>query len=205
MTKQSPQSLVCQHSTKHHNPQHRLQTKNIIFILRDSMWRIDKNLIKLTKTICKIPNNTTNILVDLNDDNYVSTTSILLDYITYISKQLIQSLNDQVQLRKTYQGLTKHIVIKYGRSLNLPKLTHQACGRSPTAMTLFLLEKQFEIHIDTIKPSFTIRTTPLWYTMAYQPTICTITPEEKLTQPKNIIPIMYNEPETTPKPWPWHH
>lgn len=52
-----------------------------------NMCKIDKILIKLTKTICKIPNNTTNILLDLNDDKYgINTTTILLDYITYISK-----------------------------------------------------------------------------------------------------------------------
>jgi hypothetical protein len=167
------------------------------------MCKIDKILIKLTKTICKIPNNTTNILVDLNDDNYgINTTSILLDYITYVSKQLIQSLNDQVQLRKSYQGLTEYIVIKYGRSLNLPKLTHQACGRSPTAMTLFLLERQFEIHIYTIKPSFTIRTTPLdiqWLTNPRYAQLPTKKNSHKEV-PKKIIPIMYNELETTPKP-----
>lgn len=59
---------------------------------RLNMCKINKILIKLTKTICTIPNNTTKILVDLNDDDYaINTTSILLDYITYVSKQLIQS------------------------------------------------------------------------------------------------------------------
>lgn len=55
-----------------------------------------------------------------------------------------KSLNNHGHLGKIYQGLTKYIVIKYGRSLNLPKHTYRECTRSSIARTFFLIEREFE-------------------------------------------------------------
>ena len=60
-----------------------------------------------------------------------------------------------------YQGLTKYIVTKYGGSLNLQKLTYQACARSPATKALFLLERELENHTNTTDTSFMLHETPV--------------------------------------------
>ena len=103
--------------------------------------KIDKILSKLTKDICHIPKSTANILTHLPHDKFgINVTSLLPDYVRCIGQQLIQVLNDPGQLGIIYQGITKHLAAKYGGSLHLPKLKQQACRRTPTARTLFLLE-----------------------------------------------------------------
>lgn len=59
----------------------------------------------------------------------MNTTSILTYYLNNVGKQLIQELNNKGQLNKTYLGLTKNMVTKYGGSLYLP--TYQACAKTP--------------------------------------------------------------------------
>ena len=97
-------------------------------------------------------------------------TSLLPDYVNTIGQQLIQALNDPGQLGIIYQGLTKYISAKYGGSLHLNKLKQQACSRSPIARTLFLLEREFEIHVTTTNRAFPIKTTPLEQTWKKAPT-----------------------------------
>jgi hypothetical protein len=87
----------------------------------------------------------------------MNTTSILPDYIHCIGKQLLNALNDQGQLGQIYQGLTKYISAKYGGSHHLPRLKYQACARSPTARTLYLLEREYEIHVHTTIKDFPIK------------------------------------------------
>lgn len=124
--------------------------------------KVNKILSKLTKNVCKIQISTTNILTHLNTKNFgINATFVLPNYLTCISKQLIQALNDPRTQGKVYQWLTKCIVTKDGGSLGLPKLTYQTCSRSPTTKTLFLLEKIFESHIDNGDKTFPIQQTPL--------------------------------------------
>ena len=61
-----------------------------------------------------------------------------------------QILRRQLEkLSLVYQGFTKYISTKCGGSLHLPKLKHQTCNKSPIAQTLFLLERENEIHTNT--------------------------------------------------------
>ena len=53
------------------------------------------------------------------------------------------------QLGKIYQGLTKQIATKYKRSHHLPELHYQACSISPLARTMFMLEREYRIFINT--------------------------------------------------------
>ena len=120
--------------------------------------KLDKILSKLIEEICYLPNNTTNILTHLSNQDFgKNTTSILPDYINCIDKQLLNALNDQGQLGQIYQGLTKYITSKYGGSHHLPHLKYQACARSPISHTLYLLEREYEIHVHTSIKSFPIK------------------------------------------------
>ena len=124
--------------------------------------KLDKIISKLTKEICKIPKSTANILTHLPHKHFgINVTSLLPDYIRCIGQQLIQALNDPGHLGTIYQGLTKHIAAKYGGARHLPKLKQQACVRSPIARTLFLLEREYEIHVHSTSHIFPINQTAL--------------------------------------------
>ena len=124
--------------------------------------KLDKILSKLTKDICRIPKSTANILTHLPHDKFgINVISLLPDYVRCIGQQLIQALNDPGQLGTIYQGLTKHLLAKYGGSLHLSKLKQQACRRSPTVRTLFLLEREYGIHVTSTNRSFPIKKTSL--------------------------------------------
>lgn len=117
---------------------------------KPSIKKLDKIISKLTKDICHIPNSSAYILTQLPHINFgINVTSLFLDYIHCIGQQLIQALNDLCHLGIIYQGLAKYITAKYGDSLHLPKLKQQACTRSPIARTLFLLKREYEIHVTT--------------------------------------------------------
>lgn len=115
--------------------------------------KIDEILSKLTKNMCKLPNSTTNVLTHLTTDDYGINTTFFVPNHTCIGKKLTQALHDQGQLGKIYQRLAKYMVTKDEGSLNLPKLSPQACTISPTSMTLYILGKEFGIHVDTTIPS----------------------------------------------------
>lgn len=101
-----------------------------------------------------------NILTHLSNEDFgINTTSILPEYIHCIGKQLLNALNDQGQLGQIYQGLTKYITAKYGGSYHLPCLNYQACARSPTTKTMYLLEWEYEIHVSTNIKNFPIKQT----------------------------------------------
>lgn len=91
----------------------------------------------------------------------IDITSLLLNYINSIGQQLIQALNDPGQLGIIYQGLAKFISAKYGGSLHLPKLKRQACTKSPITITLFLLQREYEIHTTMANQAVPIKQTPL--------------------------------------------
>ena len=69
-----------------------------------------QNLKQTHQNTCKILIRIANILTHLNTEDFgINITSILLDYLVCIGKQLIQALNDPSQLDKVYQGLTIYI------------------------------------------------------------------------------------------------
>ena len=142
--------------------------------------KLDKIICKLTKDICHIPKSSANILTQLSHKNFgINVTSLLPDYIHCIGQQLIQALNDPGQLGNIYQGLAKYISAKYGGSLHLPKLKQQACTRSPIARTLFLLEREYEIHVTTAIRAFPIKNTPLEEIWKNNPTYTSLTDDSK--------------------------
>lgn len=125
---------------------------------KPNIKRLDKILSKLIKEIFNIPKSTANILTHLPNDNFgINTTFLLPDYVNCIGQQLIQALNDQGQLGILFQRFTKYITTNYGGSLHLPKLKYQACSRSPIGGTLFLLEREYEIHASTTNCTFPIK------------------------------------------------
>ena len=147
---------------------------------KPDIMKLDRIISKLTKEICNIPKSTANILTHLPHDNFgINVSSLLPDYINCIGQQLIQALNDPGQLGRIYQGLTKYITSKYGGSLHLPKLKQHACLRSPIARTLFLLKKEYEIHVTTAIRAFPIKKTPLEEAWKNNPTYANLTTESK--------------------------
>lgn len=79
---------------------------------------------KLTNEIYNIPKNITNILThQINKEFDINTTSLLPNYLYCNRQQFIQALNDPRQLETICQILTKHIIAKYGGSLQLHFIT----------------------------------------------------------------------------------
>ena len=159
--------------------------------------KLDKIISKITKETCHIPKSTANILTHLKHENFgINVTSLLPDYIHCIGQQLLQALNDPGQLGIMYQGLTKFISATYGGSLHLPKLKQQACSRSPIARTLFLLKKEYEIHVTTNNKNFPIKKTPLEIAWKTNPIFDTLTDHLK-TQFQKYLDKLYTYGITT--------
>ena len=159
--------------------------------------KLDKIISKITKEACKIPKSTANILTHLSHENFgINATSLLPDYIHCIGQQLLHALNDQGQLGTIYQGLTKYITARYGGSLHLPKLKQQACSRSPIARTLYLLKKEYEIHITTKNKAFPIKQTQLELAWRTTPTYASLTENDKI-QSKKFLDKLYTYGITT--------
>ena len=155
--------------------------------LKPDIKKLDKIISKITKETCNIPKSTANILTHLPHDNFgINMTSLLPDYVHCIGQQLIQALNDPGQLGTIYQGLTKYISAKYGGSLHLPKLKQQACSRSPIARTLFLLQKEYEIHITTTNKTFPVKKIPLEITWKTNPIYHTLSDHSKVQSQKYL-------------------
>ena len=111
-----------------------------------------------------------------NEDFGINTTSLLPNYINCVGKQLLNALNDQGQLSQIYQGLTKYITTKYGGSYHLPRLKYQACGRSPTIRTLYLLEREYEIHVHTTIKHFPLKQSAIELEWTRTMDICPLLP-----------------------------
>ena len=165
--------------------------------LKPDIQKLDKILSKLTKDICHIPKSTANILTHLPHENFgINATSLLPDYVRYIGQQLLQALNDPGQLGTIYQGLTKHLTAKYGGSLHLPKLKQQACRRSPTTRTLFLLEREYKIHVTSTKRLFPIKKTPLEQSWTTNPNYANLT-ENSIAKIQKYLNKLYIHGITT--------
>lgn len=92
-------------------------------LLQPNIKKLDKLLNKLTKEICNIFKSTTNILTHLNNKDFNINTTSLPNYLHCIRQNFIQVLNDPRQLETIYQGITKHIIAKYGGSPHLHSIT----------------------------------------------------------------------------------
>lgn len=102
----------------------------------------DKLLIKLTKSICNIPNNSLHILAQLPRETFsIEAFSLLPRYGTRCITPLIQTINDSDSLGHIHQGIIKSIRNKCGGVEHLPQLKYKTCSRSPTTKSLYILKK----------------------------------------------------------------
>ena len=77
-----------------------------VFFSKPNIMKLDKVISKLTQELCNIHRNTTNILTHLyNKDSGTNVTSLLLDYVPDIDKQLTTILDDLGWLRTTQMVL----------------------------------------------------------------------------------------------------
>jgi hypothetical protein len=96
-------------------------------------------------------------------------------YLKCIGEQLGDALNDTGKLGTINQGLTNYIIAKNGGTQNIPRITNNACIRSPITRTLFLLKHVARTYIRSTHPNFPLTPTKLeidWITQAQlNPTI----------------------------------
>jgi hypothetical protein len=111
--------------------------------------KIDKIILKLTKSICNLIQSTNQHLYPTTHREIWHQNSLLPRYVTTISEQFTQTLNNHGTLGRIYQDLVKFIITKYGGVEHLPVLDCQICSRSPTAHNLYLLKNQINIHLNT--------------------------------------------------------
>jgi hypothetical protein len=124
--------------------------------------KLDKKIIALHKKIFGLPLCTPNVTTQLPKNLFdMDTFSIQNDYLTCISDQLRNALNDTGRLGKICIGLTHYILAKFGGSKNLPRLKHIDCLRSPTTRTLYLLKDVGHIYIKSSLPNFPLNPIPL--------------------------------------------
>jgi hypothetical protein len=82
-------------------------------------------------------------------------------YLRCIGEQLQDALNDTGRLGTMYQGLTNYIFTKNGGTQNIPRITKQACVRSPISYILFLLKHVASTHIRNHQANFSLSPTNL--------------------------------------------
>jgi hypothetical protein len=126
-----------------------------------NITKLDKKIIGLQKTIYGLPKSTPNITKKLPHDQYgLDAHSLKTEYLTCISKQLRNALNDPHRLGIIYRGLT-NLLARYGGAQHLPLLKKEACLHSPTTRTLYLLKHNGQAHIQTINTPLPHMETPL--------------------------------------------
>ena len=144
--------------------------------------KLDRRVIALHKTIYGLPHCMSNAVTQLPHDMFGTKVFSLKNvYITCIGEQLINALNDKGRLGRIYNGLTKHILAKHGGSLQLPRISHHDCIRSPITQTLFLLKTTSGIHLISKLEKIPLLPTPLetqWICQAHN--IPTLTPTTSL-------------------------
>jgi hypothetical protein len=78
-----------------------------------NITKLDKKIIGIQKTICRLPKSTSNITTKLPHDQYgLGVHSLKIEYLTCIGKQLHYALNDPNRLGTIYKCLTNHILAK---------------------------------------------------------------------------------------------
>jgi hypothetical protein len=134
--------------------------------------KLDKILIRLHKSICGMPKSTPNIMAQLPQNMFgLEAFSLINTYLRCIGENLRDALNDTGRLGIIFQGLTNYIFAKNGGAQNIPRITQQACVRSPITRTIFLLKHIAGTHIRNNKDGFILSPTPLetmWLTQARQ-------------------------------------
>jgi hypothetical protein len=134
--------------------------------------KLDKILIRLHKSICGLPRSTSNIITQLPQNMFgLEAFSLRNTYLRCIGENLRNALNDTGRLGIIYQGLTNYIFAKNGGAQNIPRITKQACVRSPITRTIFLLKHTAGTHIRNNKEGFLLAPTQLetnWLTQARQ-------------------------------------
>jgi hypothetical protein len=132
--------------------------------------KLDKILIRLQKDVCGLPKSSPNVMTQLPHTMFgLEALSLRNAYLYCIKEQLQEALNDTGQLGTIYQGLTNYIFAKHVGAQNIPRITKNACVRSPITRTLFLLKLVAGTHIKSIHPDFPLSLTQLetiWITQA---------------------------------------
>jgi hypothetical protein len=124
--------------------------------------KLDKILIRLQKSICRMPNSTSNIMTQLPQNMFgLEAFSLRNAYLHCIGENLRNTLNDLGRLGIIFQGLTNYIFAKNGGAQNIPRITQKACIRSPITRTLFLLKHTAGTHIKSNTDSFLLSPTQL--------------------------------------------
>ena len=124
--------------------------------------KLDKKIIGIQKIICELPKCTANVITQLPHDLFgLEAFSLKNAYIRCISEQLISALNDPGRLGIIYKGLIQHILPKYGGAIDIPRITHNDCTRSPTTRTLYLMKKEGGAHLKNLETNFQLQITKL--------------------------------------------
>jgi hypothetical protein len=124
--------------------------------------KLDQKLIALQKAICGLSKSTPNITIQLLHELFgINAFSLKTTYLTRISKQLRNALNDPVRVGKIDQGLTNHIFAKYGGAEQLSTLNKETCKNSPIARTLYLLKHKGLAYINSFQEDYHIGKSPL--------------------------------------------
>ena len=117
--------------------------------------KLDKKIIAIKKTICRLPKSTANIITQLPHELFgLEAFSLKNAYLRCIGEQLRNALNDKGRLGIIYKGLIQHILVKAGGAEDIPRIKCQDCITSPTTRTLFLLKKSADIHLKSTEENF---------------------------------------------------
>ena len=124
--------------------------------------KLDKKIIGIQKIICGLPKCTANVIFQLPHKFFgLEAFSLINAYLRCIGKQLINALNDPGILGIIYKRLIHHILAKYGRAEEIPRIKQTNCIRSPIIRTLFLLKKTGGIHLNNTNKNFQLHMTEL--------------------------------------------
>ena len=119
-----------------------------VAILLPTLNKLDKIIIRLHKSICGLPRSTPNVMTQVPHNMFgLEAFSLSNTCLRCIGEQLQDALNDTSRLGTIYQGLINYIFAKNGRAQNIPRITKQACVRSPISHTLYLLKHVVGTHI----------------------------------------------------------
>jgi hypothetical protein len=116
--------------------------------------KLDKHIIAITKTICKVSKSTPNLATWLPHNLFgIDAFSFKTTYQKCIGKQFRNALNDQGCMGTIYKGLTKILMAKYGGSTTITPITTTSCLHSLTIRTIALLIKN-EVQIKNFDLNF---------------------------------------------------
>ena len=124
--------------------------------------KLDKKILALHKTICRLPKSTSNTAIQLPHDLFgVAAFSLQNAYLRCIGEQLQNALNDKGKRGKIYYDLTQFILAKFGGSKELTRIKYHHCTRSHITRTLFLLKHEPGVHLKYTIDSFLLNPSPL--------------------------------------------